>query len=228
LTALDGVSFDLRPGEIHAIVGENGAGKSTLIKIMTGAHRPDSGSIEVDGGAYDGFAADEARRAGIAVVYQEFSLLPGLSVGENVFLGSQPQGRFGLIDHKRRRRMTRELLKRLGVDIDPDLPVRSLTVGEQQIVEVAKALAVDARILIMDEPSAVLPTHDLERLFSIVRSMRAQGASVVYISHRLVEIFDLADRVTVLKDGRSVATKDVRATSRADLIELMVGRPDLS
>jgi ribose transport system ATP-binding protein len=225
LKALDGVSFDLRRGEIHAIVGENGAGKSTLIKVITGAHRPDSGSIEIDEHTYDGLSAEEARHMGIAVVYQEFSLLPDLSVGENIFLGMQPRGRFGLLDLRRRRQLAGELLDRLGADIDPSRPVRTLTVGERQIVEVAKALAVKARILIMDEPSAVLPTHDLDRLFTIIRTLRDHGASVIYISHRLAEIFNLADRVTVLKDGHSVATRPVKGTSRAALIEMMVGRP---
>src|ERR1700737_1489268 len=148
--ALDGVSFELKRSEIHAIIGENGAGKSTLIKLITGALRPDSGTIEIDGHSYDGLSADQARNLGIGVVYQEFTLLPELTVSENVFLGAQPRGRLRLLDVRTRDRRTRELLRRLGVSIDPFQIVRTLTVGEQQIVEVAKALAVDARILIMD------------------------------------------------------------------------------
>jgi ABC-type sugar transport system ATPase subunit len=223
--ALDGVSFELKRSEIHAIIGENGAGKSTLIKLITGALRPDSGTIEIDGHSYDGLSTDQARNLGIGAVYQEFTLLPELTVSENVFLGAQPRSRLRLLDVRKRDRRTRELLQRLGVSIDPFQLVRTLTVGEQQIVEVAKALAVDARILIMDEPSAVLPTNDLDRLFDLVRGLRTQGTSVIYISHRLAEIYQLADRVTVMKDGRSVATRQVSDTARAALVELMVGRP---
>jgi len=223
--ALDGVSFELERAEIHAVVGENGAGKSTLIKLITGALKPDSGSLEIRGRAYDELTAAQARSLGIGVVYQEFTLLPDLTVAENVFLGAQPRGRLALLDVSRRDRQTRQLLERLGAKIDPNRLVRSLTVGEQQIVEVAKALAVDAQILIMDEPSAVLPTHDLDRLFDLVKGLRSQGASVIYISHRLAEIYQLADRVTVMKDGRSVATRRVSDTTRSGLVEMMVGRP---
>jgi ABC-type sugar transport system ATPase subunit len=223
--ALDGVSFELRKSEIHAIVGENGAGKSTLIKLVTGALEPDSGIIEINGRPFESLSAEQARALGIGVVYQEFTLLPELTVAENIFLGAQPHNRLGLIDVRARNRRTRQLLGRLGVNLDPDRLVRTLTVGEQQIVEVAKALTVEARILIMDEPSAVLPTHDLDRLFALVRVLRNQGTSVIYISHRLAEIYQLADRVTVMKDGRSVGTRSVSETTRPALVEMMVGRP---
>jgi ABC-type sugar transport system ATPase subunit len=225
IRALAGVSFDLRPGEVHAIVGENGAGKSTLIKLIAGAYAPDSGTIEVDGQAHRVLSPEQARHLGIGIVYQEFNLLPELSAAENIFLGAQPRGRFGLVDPKVRSRQALELLARLGAHLDPDRLVKSLTVGEQQIVEIAKALATHARILIMDEPSAVLPSHDLDRLFGVIRALRTEGASVIYISHRLDEIFEIADRVTVLKDGQTVATKPVAETSRAELVRLMVGRP---
>src|SRR5438874_7100078 len=224
IQALSGVSFDLRPGEIHALVGENGAGKSTLIKIVAGAYRPDSGAIEVDGVTYDALTPDAARRLGIGVVYQEFNLLPELSVAENIFLGDQPTGLLGLLDEAERGRRTVGLLNRLEAHLDPDRLVKHLTVGEQQIVEIAKALAMEVRIRIMDEPSAVLPSHDMERLYGVIRALRSEGASIIYISHRLEEIFLIADRVTVLKDGRSVMTRPVAETSRAELVNSMVGR----
>jgi len=224
IQALGGVSFDLRHGEIHALVGENGAGKSTLIKIVAGAYLPDTGEIEIDGTSYAALSPEQARNLGVGVVYQEFNLLPELSVAENIFLGDQPTGWLGLLDAGHRRRRTLALLNRLGAHLDPDRIVKHLTVGEQQIVEIAKALAMDVRILIMDEPSAVLPSHDMERLYGVIRALRAEGASIIYISHRLEEIFLIADRVTVLKDGRSVMTKPVAETTRAELVNSMVGR----
>src|SRR5713226_6028097 len=224
IQALSGVSFDLRQGEIHALVGENGAGKSTLIKIVAGAYLPDSGVIEIDGVGHAALTPEQARHLGVGVVYQEFNLLPELSVAENIFLGDQPTGWLGLLDARHRRRRTLTLLNRLGAHLDPDRIVKHLTVGEQQIVEIAKALAMDVRILIMDEPSAVLPSHDMERLYGVIRALRAEGASIIYISHRLEEIFLIADRVTVLKDGRSVMTKPVVETTRAELVNSMVGR----
>jgi len=173
IQALSGVSFDLRPGEIHALVGENGAGKSTLIKIVAGAYVPDSGAIEVDSITYETLTPEAARRLGIGVVYQEFNLLPELSVAENIFLGDQPTGLLGLLDETERRRRTVGLLTRLGAHLDPDRLVKHLTVGEQQIVEIAKALAMEVRILIMDEPSAVLPSHDMDRLYGVIRALRS-------------------------------------------------------
>jgi ribose transport system ATP-binding protein len=225
--ALSDVSFDLRQGEIHALVGENGAGKSTLIKIITGAYTADSGSIEINGIAYGNLHPSQARDLGIAAVYQEFNLLPELSVAENISLGDQPLGRGGLIDIKTRAARATELLEQLGAQahIEPSELVKYLTVGEQQIVEIAKALAINARVLIMDEPSAVLPSRDLDRLFAVIRTLRDKGHGIIYISHRLNEIFELADRVTVLKDGQSMATKNVDETNNAELISLMVGRP---
>jgi ABC-type sugar transport system ATPase subunit len=223
--ALAGVSFDLRPSEIHALVGENGAGKSTLIKTITGAYTPDAGVIVIDGVEYSHLTPEQARHLGIGVVYQEFNLLPDMSVAENIYLTSPPK-RFGLIDTRRRAQQAYELLKRLGAhrNIDPRELVKNLTVGEQQLVEIAKALAIDARILIMDEPSAVLPSRDLERLFAVIKTLRAEGRGIIYISHRLNEIFELADRVTVLKDGQTMATKYVADTNEDELVRLMVGR----
>lgn len=224
--ALSGISFDLKAGEIHALVGENGAGKSTLIKIITGAYAPDQGTIKVDETIYDSLNPNLARNLGIGVVYQEFNILPELSVAENVFLETPPIGRFGLIDVKERARRTYQLLERLGAhkNIDPNQLVKNLTVGEQQIVEITKALATNARILILDEPSAVLPSRDLDRLFNVIKALRAEDHGIIYISHRLNEIFELANRVTILKDGQTVATKNVADTDETDLVHLMVGR----
>ena len=227
IRALSEVSFDLRQGEIHALVGENGAGKSTLIKIVTGAYTADTGTIEFNGTVYDSLHPGQARDLGIAAVYQEFNLLPELSVAENISLGEQPLGRGGLLDLKARSARAYELLEQLGAQahIDPNELVKYLTVGEQQIVEIAKALAINARVLIMDEPSAVLPSRDLDRLFAVIRTLRDKGHGIIYISHRLNEIFELAERVTVLKDGQTMATKVVSNTNNAELVSLMVGRP---
>ena len=225
--ALNGVSFDLRAGEVHALIGENGAGKSTLIKVITGAYTADAGTLTLGGKTYAGLAPDQARRLGVGVVYQEFNLLPELSVAENIFLSEPPLTRVGMIDTAARSRQAYALLERLGahVAIDPNALVKNLTVGEQQLVEIAKALSIHACILIMDEPSAVLPSRELGRLFNVIRALREEGVGVIYISHRLNEIFELADRVTVLKDGQTMATKVVAETNTAELVRLMVGRP---
>lgn len=224
--ALTGISFDLLPGEIHALVGENGAGKSTLIKIIAGAYTPDSGIIELDGIHYRELSTEQARKLGVGIVYQENSLLPELSVAENIFLAEQPLNKLGLINRRDRAKQTSEILSRLGSEshISPNTLVKNLTVGEQQLVEIAKALATNARIIIMDEPSAVLPSNDMDRLFAVIRNLRNNGHSIIYISHRLSEIFELADRVTVLKDGQTMATKLVSETNNNDLVRLMVGR----
>ncbi len=225
--ALDDVSLDLQAGEIHALVGENGAGKSTLIKTITGAYVPDEGIIEINGNQFERIHPKQARGMGVAAVYQEFNLLPEITVAENMFLSDPPMRNFGLsIDIRKRKRKTIELLQRLGAHqhIDPGTLVRNLTVGEQQIVEIAKALSTNAKILIMDEPSSVLPSRDLERLFKVIRALRDEGCGIIYISHRLNEIFELADRVTVLKDGQKMATKDVAETNETELVRLMVGR----
>lgn len=226
IRALNGVSLELKAGEVHALVGENGAGKSTLIKTVTGAYVPDEGTITIDGVPHNSLSPEEARRLGVGVVYQEFNLLPDISVAENIYLKDPPSGRFGLIDTAKRARQAAELLRRLGAHehIDPNALAKDLTVGEQQLVEIAKALATNARILIMDEPSAVLPSRDLDRLFTVIKTLRSEGCGIIYISHRLNEIFELADRVTVLKDGQTMATKKIGETNHAELVRLMVGR----
>jgi len=222
--ALRGVSFDLRPGEVHALVGENGAGKSTLIKVITGAHRPDGGTIEIDGQPIAHNSPQRSRSLGIAAIYQQPALFPDLSVAENMALGFETGGLWRLIDWRSRRARARELLGRIGADIDPDAPVSLLTMPQQQMVEIAQSLGGKAKVLIMDEPTASLPEHEVENLFRVVRELRSQGVGIVYISHRLDELYALADRLTVLRDGQTVATKPMKDVLRPELIRLMVGR----
>ena len=223
--ALADISFEVRAGEVHALLGENGAGKSTLIKIMSGVHHADSGAMTLDGKPVSFNSPEDAQAAGIATIYQELLLFPELSVAENIFMGHAPKGRFGGIDWGTMRARAGELLASLDIhDLDPGALVGALSVGNRQRVEIAKALSHNARILIMDEPTAALTEHDVERLFGIVRLLRERGVGIVYISHRLEEVFLLADRVTVLRDGEFVATKPVSETDHQDLVEMMVGR----
>jgi ABC-type sugar transport system ATPase subunit len=209
--ALKGVSFDLRPGEVHALLGENGAGKSTLIKIITGAHQPDGGAIEINGVAAAHLTPTAAHQLGIACIYQQPALFPELSVAENIGLRLEPTTPFRKVNWSERRSRATQLLRRIGARISPDAIVRSLSMPEQQLVEIACALGAGARILIMDEPTASLTGQEVELLFNIVRELRQGGVGVIYISHRLGEIFALADRVTVLRDGESVGTRELGA-----------------
>ena len=223
--ALSGVSFDVRAGEVHALLGENGAGKSTLIKIVSGVYEPDAGSILVDGTTVQFSAPDDARRAGVATIYQELLLFPELSVAENIFLGHAPQAGAGRIDWRAMRAKAQHLLDSLEIDdLVPDQIVGALTVGNRQRVEILRALSHDARILIMDEPTAALTESDVTRLFDVVRRLKRRGVGIVYISHRLDEIFAIADRVTVLRDGAYVGSRDVGDTNAAELVQMMVGR----
>jgi len=222
VVALDGVDFDLRRGEVHVLLGENGAGKSTLIKMLSGAHRPDGGRVLVDGSPVRIQGAQDAERLGIATIYQEFNLVPDLSVAENIFLGRQPR-RFGVVNRTKMDEQAAELLARVGVDVSPRTRVRDLGIARLQMVEIAKALSLNARVLIMDEPTAVLTTEEVDKLFRIVRTLRADGVGVVFITHHLEEIAALGDRVTVLRDGRSV-TQVPAATDQDELVRLMVGR----
>ena len=221
--ALRGVDLTLRSGEVLALLGENGAGKSTLIKLLSGAHRPDAGTIEVDGRDVDFRSPQDARRAGVAVIYQEFNLVPGLSARENIFL-FQESTRLGFLDRRNERKRAAELLRRLDAKIDPETPCNRLTTAQQQLVEIAKALAFEARIIVMDEPTAALTAHETARLFDVIRDLRSAGIGVIYISHRLDEIFAIADRVTVLRDGANVDERPIHETVRNELIERMVGR----
>jgi ribose transport system ATP-binding protein len=222
VVALDSVDFDLRRGEVHVLLGENGAGKSTLIKMLSGAYRPDSGRILVDGNEVRVHGAQDAERLGIATIYQEFNLVPELTVAENIFLGRQPR-RYGMIDRKKMEADAEELLRRVGVNVSPRAKVRELGIARLQMVEIAKALSLDARVLIMDEPTAVLTSEEVEKLFRIVRQLRADGVGIVFITHHLEEIAALGDRVTVLRDGRSIDQVPA-STPENELVRLMVGR----
>ena len=221
--ALEGVHLRVKDGQVHALLGENGAGKSTLIKILSGAYAKDEGQILFEGQPVEIRGPHDAQALGISTIYQEFNLARDLTVAENVFLGHLPTRR-GRVDWSTVKARTREILDTLGVDFSVDAPILSLSVAEQQLVEIAKALNRKTRILVMDEPSALLGEKDLENLFRVVRSLQAQGIGIVYISHRLREIFELADEVTVLKDGRYISTQRVSDVTMDDLVKLMIGR----
>jgi D-xylose transport system ATP-binding protein len=225
VVALRDVSFELRPGEIHALCGENGAGKSTLIKLLSGIHAHGSyeGELLVDGQPAMFSTIADAGRAGIAVIYQELALVPEMTVAENIFLGREPR-RGLLVDNLQMLRETRELLSRFDVAVPPDASVASLGVGEKQLVEIVKALAKDSRVLILDEPTAALAEHEVRVLAAILRDLRARGIACIYISHKLDEVFALADRITVLRDGATIWTKATAETDKADVIRAMVGR----
>ncbi|MFF9118880.1 sugar ABC transporter ATP-binding protein [Streptomyces massasporeus] len=222
--ALRDVSLELFPGEVHALAGENGAGKSTLIKTLAGVHRPDAGQVLLDGVPVVFHGPGDARDAGIAVIYQEPTLFPDLSIAENIYMGRRPRRALGRIDHKATHNATAALMKRLGVELDPDRPARGLSIADQQIVEIAKALSFDARVLIMDEPTAALTGSEVARLFGVVRTLRDQGAAVLFISHRLEEIFEICRRVTTLRDGAWVAGEPLEGMTEDDLVRRMVGR----
>ena len=222
--ALEDVSLELYAGEAHALVGENGAGKSTLVKILAGVHQPDAGLLTVDGEAVFLTGPGDAADQGIAVIYQEPTLFPDLSVAENVFIGRQPLRTGRRIDARAMDREVEEIFKRLGVPIDPDRIARGLSIAEQQLVEIAKALTRRARVLIMDEPTAALSPVEAKRLFEVVETLRGEGAAVVFISHRLEEVFAICQRVTVLRDGKLIFTKPLEGLTPGDLIRAMVGR----
>jgi rhamnose transport system ATP-binding protein len=222
--ALKGVSFDLWAGEVHALLGENGAGKSTLIKVITGAHQPDGGTIDINSQRVAQLTPAAAHQLGIACIYQQPALFPDLSVAENIGLRLESTTSLKKVNWAERRQCATQLLQRIGANISPDTEVRSLSMPEQQLVEIACALGAGARIVIMDEPTASLTQQEQHLLFAVVRELRVSGVGVIYISHRLEEIFALADRVTVLRDGESVGTLKVTEMSEAALIKLMVGR----
>ncbi|SIQ46690.1 monosaccharide ABC transporter ATP-binding protein, CUT2 family [Rhizobium sp. RU35A] len=222
---LKDISFDVRPGEIHALLGENGAGKSTMIKILSGLHQPDGGRMEIEGQPMRFASARDANAAGIATVYQELLLFPELTVAENIFLGHYPRKAMGRIDWAAARAGARALLDSLDChDLDVDTRIATLSVAQRQRVEIAKALSHKARILIMDEPTASLTEKDVTRLMEVVRSLKARGVGIVYVSHRMPEIFALADRVSVLRDGMMIDTRAIADADEATLVSLMVGR----
>jgi rhamnose transport system ATP-binding protein len=222
--ALKGVSFELAAGEVHALVGENGAGKSTLIKIVTGAHAPDEGTVAVQGRLIEANDPVRARALGIAAIYQQPALFPDLTVAENIALGLEPPGAWRRVRWAERRARARRLLDRIKANIDPDVDVRRLTMPEQQLVEIARALGADARILILDEPTASLSDTEVANLFRVIGELKSHGVGMIYISHRLEELPQIADRVTALRDGVLAGTRRMDEVTRADLIRLMVGR----
>ena len=223
--ALDDVSFEIARGEVHMLLGENGAGKSTLMKVLCGAYRADAGELFHNGERAEIATPADARRFGIAVIFQEFTLVPYLDIAQNIFLGREPCSRVsGFVDRKRLYADARRMLEKIGFDIDPHTPVHQLGVAQQQLVEIAKALSQDARILVMDEPTAALSDRETERLFAIIAQLKKNGVAIVYISHRLAEVFALGDRITVLRDGRKIASVRPAETSPDDLVRLMVGR----
>jgi ribose transport system ATP-binding protein len=222
--ALRDVSFTCKRGQVHALVGENGAGKSTLIKILAGAYQTDSGDILYKGQHYTHLTTRQALDNGIRIIYQELNLIPYMTVAENIFLGREPRTSLGLVDTKSLYQQSGEVLKRLNVEMDLHMPVGELTVARQQMVEIAKALSQQADLMVMDEPSAILAGQELETLFSIIESLVKQDVTIIYISHRLDEVFQIADEVTVLKDGVVVGTRSIKELTRSALIQMMVGR----
>jgi ribose transport system ATP-binding protein len=224
VTVLHGLDIELYPGKVHGLVGENGAGKSTLMKILAGVYTRDSGNVSLDGTDVHFTHPLQAMSVGLATVFQEFNLLPERSVAENVFLGREPRTR-GFVDNGAMARKTAELLSELGIDfIDPSAPVRTLSVAEQQIVEITKALSFDARVISMDEPTAALADHEVELLYGIIRRLTERGVAILYVSHRLKEIFDLCDTITVMKDGALVSNGPASELTTDELVRRMVGR----
>ena len=226
VVALNGVGFDVRPGEVHALLGENGAGKSTLIKVISGVYHPDAGEIHVLGRPIRVRNPHDAQALGISTIYQEFTLAPDMTVAENIFLGREPLRlrALSIVDRKALIRQTRDVLASLDLQIDPEAVVRHLGVAQQQMVEIAKALSLDARLIIMDEPTATLTAHEIERLFEAIARLKQRGVAIVYVSHRLDEVKTICDRATILRDGAYVATVPVTSTTIEEMIRLMVGR----
>lgn len=222
--ALGGVDFELLPGEVHCLVGENGAGKSTLMRILTGAEQPDQGVIVMGGRESDGYRPIEAIRMGVSAIYQETDLVPEMTVTQNMFLGNEIRGRLGFLDHSAMRDAARKILDELNVAVSVDAVVAHLTPAHAQQVQIGKALTRDCRVLIMDEPSAVLSDHELETLFSTIGTLKSRGIGIVYISHRLDEILELGDRLTIMRDGMVITTQRVADTSIPEIVKLMVGR----
>jgi rhamnose transport system ATP-binding protein len=222
--ALRGVSLSLHAGEVHALAGENGAGKSTVVRIIGGEHRPDAGELLLDGEPVRFSSPRDARQRGVAVIHQEPVQFPDLSAAENVFMGRQPLRRGRRIDRREMRRRTAELFDRLGVSLDPDRPTRGLSIADQQIIEIAKALSADARVIVMDEPTAALSAIEAERLFRVARGLAERGAALLFISHRLEEMYELCDRVTVLRDGTLVSSDPMAEVPHDELVRRMVGR----
>ena len=222
--ALDGVTLELYPGQVTALVGENGAGKSTIVKTLTGIYQPDAGTISLAGQPVQFTTAQDATAAGITAIHQETVLFDELSVAENIFIGHAPRGRFGLIDWPKMRRDAQEILSRIDADLDPDMPLRELGIASKHLVAIARALSVDARVVIMDEPTAALSHKEIEELYELVERLRAEGRAILFISHKFDEIFRIADRYTVFRDGQHVGSGLIADVDEAELVRLMVGR----
>lgn len=224
IRALKQVSFEVKPGEIRALLGENGAGKSTVLKILCGVVAADSGTIELGGKAHMSLTPTTAQEAGVAMIFQEGSLVPNLTVAQNIFLTREKRDRFGLIDDGAAEREARVLFEEFGVDLEPALPVSSLSAGQRQLTEIVKAIAKRARVLILDEPSTALTDHEIEHLFVFLRRLRKDGVAIIYVSHRMAEIFRIADSATILRDGEHVLTAPLAGMSMDEMIEKIVGR----
>lgn len=224
VAALSGIDFTVRPGESHALMGENGAGKSTLIKVLTGVHQPDDGELVWEGSPVRFARPLDAQRRGVSTIYQEVNLIPLMSVAQNIYLGREPRNRLGLIDYTRMYADARRLLTTYGIDIDVKKPLRSLALGVQQMVALARAVSINARVVIMDEPTSSLEAKEVDTLFSVIGILRTQGIAIVYVSHRMDEIYRVCERVTVLRDGRVVHVGDLADLPRMELVSLMLGR----
>ncbi|MEP6985232.1 MAG: sugar ABC transporter ATP-binding protein [Chloroflexota bacterium] len=224
VVALDDVSFDVYAGEVHCLMGENGAGKSTLMKIMNGIYTEYEGQVLLEGQPIHLHSTKDAQQSGLGMIHQELNLVPELRVYENIFLGRELQTRLGTLDSRKMQRESSALLQRLSVNIDPRRPLRQLRIGERQLVEIAKALSLNARILVMDEPTSALTESETKRLFSVIMGLKATGVAIIYISHRMDEIFSIADRITILRDGKTVASLPAAEVTRPQLIKYMVGR----
>ncbi|MEY4753224.1 MAG: hypothetical protein RJA44_899, partial [Pseudomonadota bacterium] len=224
VVALDNVRFSLRAGTVHALMGENGAGKSTLMKIIAGVYTPDQGEIRLNGRPVTLDGPLDALNQGIAMIHQELNLMPYMTVAENIWIRREPLNRFGMVDHAELRRRTQALFDRLVIDIDPEAEVRSLSIASRQMVEIAKAVSFDSDVLIMDEPTSALTEREVEHLFRIIRQLREQGKGIVYITHKMNELFEIADEVSVFRDGKYIDTRASSEVTRDDIIKMMVGR----
>ena len=224
VTALDNVSLDLQTGKVNAIIGENGAGKSTLMKILSGVYTDYEGTIELDNQVVTFRGTRDAQDSGIAIIHQELNLIPHLNIAENIFLGREITNRLGMLDSTAMRKTTKDLLHRLRLDLDPSVPIKDLKVGQQQLIEIAKALLVDANIIIMDEPTSAITGAEVEVLFDIISDLKKEGKAIAYISHKLDELFEIADTYTVLRDGKMIEMGDISGISKDEIVSKMVGR----
>jgi inositol transport system ATP-binding protein len=224
VVALDDVSLRVKHGTVHALIGENGAGKSTLMKIIAGIYTPDAGELRLHGSPVHLSSPRQALQNGIAMIHQELNLMPFMSVAENIWIGREPVNALGLISHRELHRKTHALLERLRIDVDPHAEVRTLSIARRQMIEIAKALSHESELLIMDEPTSALTERDAEHLFAIIRELQAQGKSILYITHKMEELFEIADELSVLRDGKYIGTASPRALTRDEIIRMMVGR----